>query len=81
MVSFLHHWRNYLSKKSSKYYGRWTNDGTDLVLDVINIRHIYENCVVKVKYKLYNKNNGIHYETKTAKLAPEFFKLNQRIYG
>ena len=79
MVSFLSLWRRSLLKKSSSYYGQWTNQSTDLILKVINLRHIYENGVVKVKYKLYNKLNGIVYETKTTKLGQEFFKLNTKV--
>ena len=66
-------------RKSSKYHGKWTSDRSDLVLRVINVRHIYDNGVVIVKYKLYNKRNGIVYEVGTTKLRPEFFKENYKV--
>ena len=59
--------------------GRYTNDTTDLICQIIAVYHVYENGDVKAKYHLFNKKNGISYERKTAKLPKKFFDWNYKV--
>jgi len=65
--------------KMKNLKGKWTNDRTDLICEIVNVYHIYENGDAKVKYMLYNKRNNIFYENKTAKLRKYFFDINYKV--
>jgi hypothetical protein len=65
--------------KTQYLKGKWTNDRTDLICEIVSVHHVYENGDVKVKYMLYNKKNNIFYETKSTKLRKLFFDWNYKV--
>lgn len=56
--------------------GKWTNNRTDLVCEILKVFYTYSNGDFKVRYKLYNKKNNIVYEVKKTRINKNFFTWN-----